>query len=130
MERRASRLVEGSESGRVSDADGTAGEARAGVAGLLRVGVVAATEVVDTGVKNDATADDRTRTAQAQLAVGDVKDDSAVLVGNDVAQVSGVADLVLGSAVGLVERVVVAAGGEAALARDVTKLVNVETVGR
>lgn len=80
-------------------------------------------------MEDDAAAEDGARTAQAQLAVGDVEDDGAVLARDNVAEVTGVADLVLGRAVGLVEGVVVTAGGEAALARDVAELVDVESVG-
>lgn len=123
-------LVHGEEGGRVAKADDTAGKTRASVASLLRVSVVAAAEVVDASVEDDTAAQDRAGAAEAELAVGDVEDDGAVLVGDDVAEVSGVADLVLGRAVGLVVGVEVAAGSEAALARDVAELVNVETVGR
>lgn len=125
----AKHLVEGSESSRVSDADGTASETRAGVAGLLRVSVVAAAEVINARVEDDTATNDRASAAEAEVTVGDVEDDGAVLVGNNVAEVTGMADLVLGSTVGLVEGVVVAAGGEAALTRDVAELVDVETVG-
>lgn len=81
-------------------------------------------------MEDDTTANDRARATQTELAVGDVENDSTVRVGNDVAEVTGVANLVLGSTVGLVERVVVSTGGETALARDVAELVDVETVGR
>lgn len=123
-------LAQSGEGGRVANGNGAAGETRAGVASLLRVGVVAATEVVDARVEDDTAADDGARSAQAQLAVSDVEDDCAVVVGNDVAQVSDVADLVLRSAVGAVERVVVTSSGETARSRDISELVDVETVSR
>lgn len=75
---------------------------------------------------NYTPAEDGAATTERDDLVSDV-DDCLSALGLDVAQVTDMALLVLGCAVGAVERVVVAAGGVAA-AGEVAKGVNVEAV--
>src|SRR5579885_315731 len=85
--------------------DGAAGDAGAGVAGGL------ALQVVLVRVDDDRVADDRVRAGDGQLVVGQLEVAVALVVGLDVAEVAGVAGLVLGAAVAvlLAAGVVVAA---------------------
>lgn len=122
--------VHGGERGGVCDADGAAGETRASVAGDLRVRVVAPAEVVDARVEHDSTTKDRAGSAEVELPVVDVELHSAVPVGDYVAQVAGMTDLVVGPSMSLISEVEVSPGCKAAFSRDVAINVYMKAVGR
>src|SRR5262249_44798717 len=105
---------------RSADADDATADAVAGVAGRLRL------EVVRVGVDDQPAANDRVLASEADDAVLHVDRGNAILVGDEVAEIAGMALLIVRSAVRHAGRIEMPAG--ALRIRAIAELVNVEAV--
>lgn len=98
----------------LQDSDDAACDASASIASLVRVGMIGFAEVVFGGVENHRTADDAARAEQCDDVVGVWGRHDAVLVGDDIAQVTDVTNGILTSSMLQFVGIVMAAGAPVA----------------
>jgi len=99
----------------ISNANNSTSGASTSVTSLERLLMATLAQVIRTSVDNDSAAQDRVGANQLYKAVLEFAFGEALAIGLDVAQVTNVPDLILGSTVGLAVGVEVRASGSAAV---------------